>query len=49
MKYQFNLEPIIIEAETPEEAWKEFEEYEGLFECNDMWRLGNENLKVSLL
>jgi len=36
MKYKFNIQPIYIEADSEQEAQNKFEQYEGMFECNDM-------------
>jgi len=36
MKYKFNIQSIIIEADSEQEAWDKFEQYEGIWECNDM-------------
>jgi len=39
MKFKFNIQPIIIEANSEQEAWDLFEQYEGMWECNDMEEL----------
>lgn len=36
MKYKFNIKPIEIEADSTEEAWKEYEKGDFIIECNDM-------------
>jgi hypothetical protein len=36
MKYKFNIQPIYIEADSEQEAWKKYEEGCNLIECNDM-------------
>jgi hypothetical protein len=39
MKFKFNIQPIYIEADSEQEAWDKFEQYEGMWECNDMEEL----------
>jgi hypothetical protein len=39
MKYKFNIQPIIIEADSEEEAWDKFDRGEYDLLCNDMEEL----------
>lgn len=36
MKYKFNIQPVIIEADSVEDAWKIYETSECFYEVNDM-------------
>jgi hypothetical protein len=36
MKYQFNIKPIIIEAENEKKAWEKYDEGNWSCECDDM-------------
>jgi hypothetical protein len=46
MKFKFNIQPIYIEADSEQEAWDKFEQYEGMWECNDMESLEDSNCSV---
>ena len=36
MKYKFNSQPIIIEADSEQEAWDEWEKGDNIIEVRDM-------------
>ena len=36
MKFKFNIQPIIIEADSEQEAWNEWEKGDNIIEVRDM-------------
>jgi len=46
MKFKFNIQPIIIEADSEQEAWKEWEKGDNIIEVRDMESLEDSNCSV---